>query len=108
MTNQDSPSPDLLRHPVDLLRRLTVAPSRDGLQNATLSRETRVVLTLCDILRSVLVGVGGESALHVGRAEELGRKEAGAGAGDCGVEGAGNEDFETLLEVLEGGLMGRE
>ena len=35
-------------------------------------------------------------------------EEAGAGAGDCGVEGAGGEDFETLLEVLKEPLVGRE
>ena len=108
VTNQDPPSPDLLCQLVDLLRRLAVSPSRDGLENEALSRESPVVLALCDLLRCVPVGVGGEDALRVGRAEELGRKEAGAGADDCGVEGAGNEDFETLLEVLEEGLMGRE
>ena len=60
-----------------------------------------MVLALRDLLGCVAVGVGGEDAFRVGRGEEVGREEAGAGAGDGGVEGAGEEDFETLLEGLE-------
>ena len=62
-----------------------------------------MVLALRDLLYYVSVCSDSGNAGSVGRAEELVRKEAGAGAGDCGVEGAGDEEFATSF----GGLGGR-
>ena len=80
------------------------------MQNETVSRESLVVLPLRDFLGCVpvAVGIGGGDSVHVRCGERFGGEEAGAGAGDCCVKGARDEDFEALLEVLGKSLMGRD
>ena len=108
VANQDPPSPDLLRQFHDLVGRLAVAPSRDGLQNEALAREQLVVLPLRDLLRRVPIIVSGEHAIHVGRVEISGGEEAGTRAGNFRVEGARDDDIKTFLEVLEKTIVGRD
>lgn len=67
-----------------------------------------MVLPLRELLRREPVGVAREHSFHVGRFKKLGGAEAGAGAGDCCIEGSRDKDLETLLEVLEEALMDGE
>ena len=108
MANHVPPSPDLLCQFHDLVGRLAVPPSRDGLQNEAHARERLVVIPLRDLLHRVLIGVRDEHAMHVGRIEILGREEAGARAGTFRVEGVRDDDIKTFLEVLEKTIVGRE
>lgn len=67
-----------------------------------------MVLPLRELLRREPVGVAREHSFHVGRFKKLGGAEAGAGAGDCCIEGSRDKDLETWLEVLEEALVDGE
>ena len=71
-------------------------------------RKRLVVLSLRELLRRELVGVAREHSFHVGCFKKLGGAEAGAGAGDCCIEGSRDKDLETLLEVSEEALVDGE
>ena len=106
MTNPDPPPPNPFRQLGNLLGRFPMAARRDSLQNETFAREAHAVLPLRELLGGVPVGVCGELAFRVGGFEKWRGEEAGAGAGNGCVEGARDEDFETLLEALEEALAG--